>query len=322
MGARGRLGPVNGHPERRSLAHDPRVLPVLVPRRRWSPPASWPWARAVAPRIRRPQEADLQGQVSALRFTKGHYTVKAGTYRVTMINPSGASFPHQLEMTRSGKETKTQKLYRASTPPSRSSSRRAPTSLLSRRRPPGRGVKGRSPSSRREAAARPRYVAAGPRRRSATSSTAPIARMQLVLRQAAGQARAQERARDRGGGRRTTSSAPVGPADGRWPQRAGDPDQEADRDVRADGAQRRPRRRAAAAPASASDPRISPTIPPSRPMPAPLATATRMSSVCCSAERGVARGAGLLRSSPDPADTAARRRSRSAARAPGSTPER
>ena len=52
----------------------------------------------------------FKAKTSALRFTKGHYTAKAGTYRVTMINPSGASFPHQLEITRSGKETKTPKL--------------------------------------------------------------------------------------------------------------------------------------------------------------------------------------------------------------------
>jgi uncharacterized cupredoxin-like copper-binding protein len=52
----------------------------------------------------------FKAKTNALRYTKSHYTVRAGTFRVTMTNPSGASFPHSLEITRSGKETKTPKL--------------------------------------------------------------------------------------------------------------------------------------------------------------------------------------------------------------------
>lgn len=47
---------------------------------------------------------------SALKFTRTNLTVRRGTFRVTMINPSGASFPHALEITRSGKEKKTRTL--------------------------------------------------------------------------------------------------------------------------------------------------------------------------------------------------------------------
>lgn len=52
----------------------------------------------------------FKASASKLRFTRGHYVVRHGRFRVTMINPSGSSFPHQLEITRSGKETKTGKL--------------------------------------------------------------------------------------------------------------------------------------------------------------------------------------------------------------------
>lgn len=52
----------------------------------------------------------FKASASKLRFTRSHVIVRHGRFRVTMINPSGASFPHALEITRSGKETKTRTL--------------------------------------------------------------------------------------------------------------------------------------------------------------------------------------------------------------------